>query len=84
MIAEGQGIGFMNEYLYDGMKRADFAGIDKVVVVPLTEPVYGILGYIAGERRGATVEKFMEFLALWRAYLQVLPVDTLFLYAETC
>lgn len=64
MIAEGQGIGFMNEYLYDGMKRADFAGIDKVVVVPLTEPVYGILGCIAGEQRGATVEKFMEFLAL--------------------
>lgn len=62
MVASGQGVGFLHEYLYNHLLEKDYEGIDRIIGIPLTEEFYGVLGCVVSDSSTQAVKRFAELL----------------------
>lgn len=64
MMASGQSLGFLNEYLFEGVKAAHLPGVEQISVVPLDITFPCILGCIYGENMSVEAKRFIELLKI--------------------
>ena len=62
MITQGQSLGFLNEYLYEGVRAAGLPGSDKLVALPLDMQLPCVLGCLYGQDVSPQVARFIEVL----------------------
>lgn len=62
MITQGQSLGFLNEYLYEGVCAAGLPGSDKLVALPLDMQLPCVLGVLHGREMSPQAVRFLEVL----------------------
>lgn len=64
LIASGESLGFLNEYLFEGLRNAHLPGVEQITALTLDITFPCILGCIHGENISLETKRFIELLKM--------------------